>query len=306
MAGQEDPLARRGNPLARLGEPADGDSEATQADLPEPEAARDAATAERTPAATELAPLHATRLHASGSAGEVLAVYSPKGGVGTSLLTSQLASAAAVYSQLHTVLVDLNPTGGDAPAMVGVSVTRSVLELLTAPADALRPSPAQLAEVTPAGLEVLAPTPPDPAADGLAGAMVESLLGQLRAAYDLVVIDVPARVDDWTVTLLAAADRTLLVSVPNGPARRSSSCWTPTGPSLLLDHIGLLHNMDDGKSARAPSPKSLSFPWPAPFPMPPVPPGPPSTATTISPSTSPTTPSGGPYATWPGRSGPPT
>ena len=139
MAGQEDPLARRGNPLARLGEPADGDSEATQADLPEPEAARDARHG-RAHAGSDRTERRSTPqdLHASGSAGEVLAVYSPKGGVGTSLLTSQLASAAAAFSQLHTVLVDLNPPGAMPRPWSG---SASPAQSLSSSCPGRRPSP---------------------------------------------------------------------------------------------------------------------------------------------------------------------
>lgn len=255
MAGRDDPLARRGSPLARLGDPEDG--------APQQAPSGDATTAERPPEAAEPASEPAPQdLHPSGSTGEVLAVHSPKGGVGTSLLASRLACAAAAHSQLHTVFVDLNPAGGDGPAMLGVSSTRSVLELLTAPADAHRPSTAQLAEVTPAGLEVLAPTPFDPAADGLAGPMVEPLLDQLRAAYDLVVIDVPARVDDWTVSLIAAADRTLLVSVPERPCLQQIQQLLDAlrAHHYSLDHLGLLHNMDDGKGAASSLAQQLDLP----------------------------------------------
>src|SRR6266540_5649064 len=240
IASEDDPLARRGDPLAPLRQPSDSS----------------------VPAAS-LAPATAPAESVAGAAsGEILALYSPKGGVGTSFLASRLALAAAAFSPLHTALVDLDPAGGDAPAMAGVALRRSLLELVAdGPADA-HPSIAQLVELHPCGLEVLGLLPFDPAADQLTGEAVAPLLAQLRTAYDLVVADVPARADDWTVTLMVAADRTLLVTVPERPCLRDVRLLVDAlrEHSYPLEHVSVLHNMDDGKAAAAAVADDLQLP----------------------------------------------
>jgi pilus assembly protein CpaE len=241
MTGPDNDLADRGDPLTRLGRAVDR-SEPADPTLP--------------------ASLRAGPTGEAAAAGEVLAVYSPKGGVGTSLLASRLALAAAVYSPLHTALVDLNPAGGDAPTISGVVLARSLLELLADGDDASRPPVGQLVELHPCGLEVAGPLPLDPAADRCTAEAVAPLLARLRAAYDLVVADLPARIDDWTVTLLAAADRTLLVTVPERPCQRQVRALVGglRAHRYPLDHLLLLHNMDDGKGAAAAAAADLQLP----------------------------------------------
>jgi pilus assembly protein CpaE len=230
VTASDDQLARRGDPLASLRPLSDP---SVPAAWPTP------ATAAAEPA--------------GAASGEIVALYSPKGGVGTSFLASRLALAAAAFSPLHTALVDLNPAGGDAPAMAGVAVRRSLLDLVgDGPADS-HPSLAHLVELHSCGLEILGPLPFDPRVDQLTGEAVAPLFAELRGAYNLVIADVPARQDDWTVTLIAAADRTLLVTVPERPClgkiRQVVDALGEHGYSL--DHVSVLHNMDDGKGAAA-------------------------------------------------------
>jgi pilus assembly protein CpaE len=181
--------------------------------------------------------------------GEVVAVYSPKGGVGTSFLASRLALAAARFSGLRTVLVDLDPNRGDAATLVlepvRVRIQRSALEL--AKPAARRPAASDLAGEHPCGLHVLAPLPLDPAGEQFDARAVTGLLDVLRASYALAVVDVPAAVDDSTVAALAAADRVLLVTVPEEHCvqrvrrlvRALRQHQTP------LERMGVWHNMDD-------------------------------------------------------------
>jgi pilus assembly protein CpaE len=180
--------------------------------------------------------------------GEIVAVYSPKGGVGTSFLASRLALAAHRFSGRRTVLVDLDPNRGDAATLVGVRIQRSALEL--AKPAGRRPAASDLAGEHPCGLHVLAPLPLDPAGEQFDAKAVTRLLDALRASYVLTVVDVPAAVDDSTVAALAAADRVLLVTVPEEHCvqrvrrlvRALRQHQTP------LERMGVWHNQDDPHS----------------------------------------------------------
>jgi len=185
--------------------------------------------------------------------GEVVAVFSSKGGVGTSFLATRLALIAAGLSPLHTVLVDLDLTGGDAPSLVGVQLERSLLEWL-APADhEQHPAVTELASVHPSGLEVLGSLPLDPRAGGVDGAAITALLQALRACYDVVLVDVPAAIDDRTVTAVAAADRAIIVTVPEQPCLRQVSLFVEALGShdLPVDHLVVVHNMDRRRTHEA-------------------------------------------------------
>jgi pilus assembly protein CpaE len=176
------------------------------------------------------------------SPGEVVAVYSPKGGVGTSFLASRLALAAAVRCGRRVALGDLDPSRGDAPTLVGVRVQRSFLELLGDDP----PEIGDLAASHASGLDVFAPLPLDPAAGLVDGGAVERLFALLRAAYDVAVVDVPATIDEATVAALAAADRAFLVTVPEETCvqRARRLVRALRSHNVPLARVAVLHNMD--------------------------------------------------------------
>jgi secretion/DNA translocation related CpaE-like protein len=142
---------------------------------------------------------------AGPAGGHVIAVIGGRGGAGASVLAAGLAVTAARGGH-RALLVDADPLGGGADLALGWEALDglrwSTLSQVDPPAlvDAL-PAQGELAVLSwDRADEFTVP------ADAMSAA-----LGAGRAERDLVVVDLPRRVDDAAVLALAVADRTLLL-----------------------------------------------------------------------------------------------
>jgi secretion/DNA translocation related CpaE-like protein len=150
-------------------------------------------------------------IHAAGAppAAAVVAVLGGRGGAGTSVLAAGLAVTAA-RAGLRALLVDADPMGGGVDLILGWEALDGLRwpalshgsTGVTPPAlvDAL-PNRGELAVLSWDRGDVLA-VPPD---------AMEAALDAGRASRDVVVVDLPRRLDDAAVLALAAADQTLLL-----------------------------------------------------------------------------------------------
>ena len=150
----------------------------------------------------------------------LVAVWSPKGGSGASVLAAHLAAAVvAAGGRSPCRLVDLDLCNGDQRCLLGVAGhDRSLLDLLAAGDDL---TPSSLSGVTwahPAGFGVvLAPPaggPPLPAAGGDPGGVFAVLEG-VRDGGGLVVADLPSGLGPVPVGLAGRSDAVALVVTPD-------------------------------------------------------------------------------------------
>lgn len=192
---------------------------------------------------------------APGSArGEVFVVHSGKGGVGKSVLASNLAVALAVEANSKVALVDLDLQHGDAGVMLHIDAHAKSIHDLTA--DSV--SQEALHEVMATGPEgvrvLLAPPSPDRAAD-VTRAMVRAVLAQLRLTYDHIVIDTPAHLDEIVLDTIQDADALLLVTTFNVTTVKSSRSTLRLLRTLGLDssRIVLIINQLRPRTTIAPS-----------------------------------------------------
>jgi pilus assembly protein CpaE len=150
--------------------------------------------------------------------GRMTAVFSSKGGCGTSFIATNLAASATV----RTVLVDLNLEVGDLPLFLGVKPKRSIADMVVHPGclDANLIS----ACVTPYSENldlVAAPKELDPI-DKIEQAHVLEVLERLRECYDYTVLDPRHTFDPITLTALDQSDEVILVLTLDIPAIRSA------------------------------------------------------------------------------------
>jgi secretion/DNA translocation related CpaE-like protein len=147
-------------------------------------------------------------LRADG-AGRVVAVLGGRGGAGASVLAGALAVTAAREGR-RTLLVDADPFGGgldlilgwegvDGLRWPGLAGTEGQLDPL-----ALVRSLPQRGDLVMVSFDRGEPLP-------LPAAAMAAVLDAGRRARDVVVVDLPRRLDDAAVAALAGADHTLLV-----------------------------------------------------------------------------------------------
>jgi len=145
-----------------------------------------------------------------------VAVISPKGGVGKTLLSFVLGSILAHVRGDRVLAVDTNPDFGTLADLVDVRVPATISDLLRALPDIhSQEELTKFVTITETGLHILA-APQDPGEMGRLGSggylAVNDLL---RRYYDLVVYDCGTGfLDEITQFALRRADQTVLVSAP--------------------------------------------------------------------------------------------
>lgn len=121
--------------------------------------------------------------------GRVVTVFSPKGGTGKTVLSTNLAALLAHTSHEKVLLIDLDLQFGDAAIMLGLDPERTMHELVQAPGGL---DVGKLAGYTTrhrSGLDVLAAPMRPEDAELVTESKVLRLLEVAREAYDIVVVD---------------------------------------------------------------------------------------------------------------------
>jgi len=150
--------------------------------------------------------------------GRMVAVFSSKGGCGTSFIATNLAAAMSS----RTILVDLNLQAGDLPLYLGVDPKYSIAEIVENRSrldDALIAS--FVTQCTPQLSLLAAPKQAD-SADEIEPEHVFAVLQRLRESFDCVVLDPQHTFDSITLAALDQSDEIILVLSLDIPAIRST------------------------------------------------------------------------------------
>jgi pilus assembly protein CpaE len=182
------------------------------------------------------------------TAGEIIAVFSAKGGLGATFLATNLAVHLARSGEHKAAIVDLNLELGDVSTFLNVRAGHSILDLVS-PQTAMD---SQLVESTLAthrsGLKLLA-QPEDAAdADRVTGGEVGQILTRFKTMFEYTVVDTPRRFDERTLEALDLADHILLIAALDLPtirnARRSVEVFQRLGYGERLKLIVNRHRAD--------------------------------------------------------------
>ena len=126
----------------------------------------------------------------SGShVGRVVTVFSPKGGIGKTVVSTNLAVSFAKYHKTRTLLLDLDLQFGDAAIMLGIEPEKTIYDLVVAPGELDSEKLAGYTTAHPCGLDILpAPIRPEDAELVTEGKLAR-LLEVARTSYDMIIVD---------------------------------------------------------------------------------------------------------------------
>jgi len=150
--------------------------------------------------------------------GRMIAVFSSKGGCGTSFIATNIAAA----NSTPTVLVDLNLQAGDLPLYLGVDPKYSIADIVE---NHSRLDEALIQSfVTPctSTLSLLAAPKQADSADEIEPEHVFEVLQRLRQSFDYVILDPQHTFDSITLAALDQSDEIVLVLSLDIPAIRST------------------------------------------------------------------------------------
>lgn len=178
-------------------------------------------------ARVEALAMHAQRAADRPSAGRpagrrVIAVFSPKGGVGTTTVATNLALIAAERHPNQTLIMDLDLSFGQVASHLNLTPKQTVLELARDVQAQHDPELFRTYAIHhPGNLQVLA-APPGPGFSSLITAQhVEQILNVAAEAYEVVIVDAGTALDERAMTVFGRSDTTLIPVLPEIPALNS-------------------------------------------------------------------------------------
>jgi len=186
--------------------------------------------------------------------GKVLAIFSPKGGVGRSLLATNLAIALRAPADKKVVLVDCSLQFGDIGVLLNLTSNYSIANL----ADKKGQMDRELLDVilTPhmSGVKVLLAPPRPEQAEMLTADHIRELLATLQNMFDYVVVDMESSLQELSLTIFDLADRILLVTTPDIPSIKNARLFFEVTDALgyAEQKIKLILNKADRQSVIGP------------------------------------------------------
>jgi pilus assembly protein CpaE len=161
---------------------------------------------------------------AAETRGEMLAVFSLRGGIGVSTLAANLSIGFAQVWSYPIALVDLALVNGQSALMLDLPLRNSWGDLAPIRAGEID------AEVVhrvllrhESGVQVLAAPPRPEEAEALKGEQVQGVLEILHRQFEYILLDLPHDFNATTLAALDSADRILLVTAPELAAVRCAS-----------------------------------------------------------------------------------
>jgi pilus assembly protein CpaE len=141
--------------------------------------------------------------------GAVIAIFSPKGGVGRTTVAVNLAVAAATLGR-RVALVDASFQFGDVGVLLNLNPKNKSIGDLATELDAGELESLDTFMIShSSGVRVLLAPPKPEQAELIGPAAVRKVLDRLRQDYDLIVVDCPATFNEATIAVLDQAEMIL-------------------------------------------------------------------------------------------------
>lgn len=163
--------------------------------------------------------------------GKLLAVYSAKGGVGCTMLATNMALGLHT-EETPTVIVDANLQFGDVAVFLNLQVKNSLVDLAARSDELDRDYVEDVLIAHETGLKVLAAPPRPEMADEVQADELRRVLRFLKQNFAYVVVDTSSTIDDVTLAVLDGCDVLMVVATPDIPSIKDSR--------LLFDLLSVL------------------------------------------------------------------
>ena len=166
--------------------------------------------------------------------GKIIAVYSPKGGTGTTTIAINLAVALSQRGQ-RTVLIDGSLQFGDVAVMLNMKTTRSIIDLVERTDDLDHDLLSSVTLTHKTGLKVLMAPPRPEMADLVTDEHLRLIMKDMRSMFDFIVVDTSSSLNDVALCVLDAADRILLVTQQDLPSLKNVSRFFDLADTLSYE-----------------------------------------------------------------------
>lgn len=180
--------------------------------------------------------------------GKIIAVFSPKGGIGCTTIAVNLGVAMALNNS-STILVDGSLQFGDVAVMLNLKSSSTIIDLVERMSELDYDLVSSVVVPHSSGLKVLlAPSRPE-MAELVTEEHIKKLLQALRQMYEFVIIDTSSNLNDVNLAMLDVADRIVMVTQQNLPSLKNVSRFYDLSEGLdyPIDKIMLVVNHGSNK-----------------------------------------------------------
>jgi pilus assembly protein CpaE len=157
----------------------------------------------------------ARRTEGQDERGVIATVFSPKGGTGKTVVSTNLATALAKDLGKRTLLVDLDLQFGDSAILLGIEPERTLSDLASTPGELDSEKLSGYVAHHSSGLDVLAAPLRPEGAEVVSDEGIARVLDVARHAYEAVVIDTAPLFHGAVLTAIDWTDELLVVCSPD-------------------------------------------------------------------------------------------
>ncbi|KAB8140509.1 MinD/ParA family protein [Chloroflexia bacterium SDU3-3] len=160
---------------------------------------------------TTAAPVATGEVAGAAQQGQVIAVFSPKGGAGSSVIAANLAVALRQSTNKKVALVDGNLSLGDLGVIMNLKSSKTIVDLSNRIAELDRELLNDVLVSHTTQVKVLL-APPNPQTGELVTSdHLRAIVELMRTEFDYVVVDTQSSFQDKTLALLDVADRIIVL-----------------------------------------------------------------------------------------------
>jgi pilus assembly protein CpaE len=150
--------------------------------------------------------------------GKIVAVFSPKGGSGCTVVAANLAVALKQITNKRICLVDGNLVFGDVGVVMNIVANKTIVDLASRVNDLDGQLIGDVTVPHTSQVRVLLAPPDSQSGEAITPDQIRTILDALRSQFDYIVVDTQTAYDDRTLSILDVADRIITLMTLELPA----------------------------------------------------------------------------------------
>lgn len=182
--------------------------------------------------------------------GKIVAVFSPKGGVGVSTIAVNLAIALKEETRGRIALVDTSLQFGDVGVLLNLPTSRTLADVAEAKSEPDEDILNGILATHSSGVKVLVAPPQPEMAELVTPDHLRSTLTMLQKMFDYIVVDTGKNISDTLLAVLDMAEQIVLIATADISALKDAKLFFEVTQKLEYpaSKLLLILNKYDGKS----------------------------------------------------------
>lgn len=183
--------------------------------------------------------------------GQIIALYSPKGGVGCSTIAINLAIAMAKEEDTKVAVVDCDLQFGDVGILLNLKAQDTIADLVPQIEELSDLLLGEVMQLHSSGVKALLAPPRPEMADLIEPEHCRRVFLRLQELYDYIIVDTQSPLYDLTLAVLGVSDRILLVITPDLPTVKNARLFFEALDTLEypMERVALVLNKVDRRHA---------------------------------------------------------